>query len=69
MKHRLTNIRTVVSYECGSCGHEWDEDGENALDHAYPDDFIGEEAECPECGKELEVTDPYDDGDEDDEGT
>ena len=64
MMHKRLSIRTVATYECGSCGKEWDEEGEDALSHAYPDDFIGDEAECEHCGEELEV-----EGDDDDEGT
>lgn len=69
MKHKILNSRTVTTYECGSCNKMWDEEGEDTFSHTFPDDYIGEEAECEHCGKELEVTHPYDEEDEDEEGT
>jgi len=54
--HKLTGVRTVAEYECGSCGKDFEDSGSNSMNgQGYEPAFDGECIDCPHCGEELDI--------------
>lgn len=66
-KHKILSIRTVYTITCGSCHTEFDEASGCQLESDGYEPEVGGWIECPECESELELGDPYEEGEEDEE--
>lgn len=45
----------AYTWECGACGHTWDEIWGDADDITGMDPYSGMDVQCPKCDAELEL--------------